>query len=178
MSAKEDTGADMRAYLDIETTYNGTMSVIGIYRHDRGVIQLVGSGIYDVALYEALESITTIVTFNGSSFDLPVIKRQLQADLRAEFAHRDLLHECRRRGLRGGLKGVEETLGIRRASSGLTGRDAPRLWARYEDYGDRVALQMLLDYNRDDVINLAMIEALLDANNLPVANPARTVKLG
>jgi hypothetical protein len=37
---------------------------------------------------------------------------------------------------------------------------------------------MLLDYNRDDVINLAMIEALLDANNLPVANPARIVRLG
>jgi hypothetical protein len=73
---------------------------------------------------------------------------------------------------------VEETLGISRASSGLTGRDAPRLWARYEAYGDHVALQMLLDYNRDDVINLAMIEALLDANNLPVANPARIVRLG
>ncbi|WP_322820961.1 ribonuclease H-like domain-containing protein [Chloroflexus sp.] len=167
----------MRAYLDIETTYSGTMSVIGIYRPDKGVIQLVGSGIRDVALYEALEAVSTIVTFNGSSFDLPVIKRQLQADLRAEFAHRDLLHECRRRGLRGGLKGVEEKLGITRVSSGLTGRDAPRLWERYEQYADQLALQTLLDYNRDDVVNLAVLEALLDAGNPPLANPARFVKL-
>lgn len=167
----------MRAYLDIETAYNGVMSVLGIYRQDRGIIQLVGGGISDIALYDALERVTTIVTFNGSSFDLPVIKRQLHVDLRAEFAHRDLLHECRRRGLRGGLKGVEAKLGIARASAGLSGRDAPRLWDRYEQYADHAALQTLLDYNCDDVVNLALLEAILDANGPLLANPARTVKL-
>jgi uncharacterized protein YprB with RNaseH-like and TPR domain len=162
----------MRAYLDIETTYSGTISVIGIYRHDRGTIQLVSGGIYDLTLYDALEGISAIVTFNGSSFDLPTIKHQLNTDLKAEFNHRDLLHECRRRGLRGGLKGVEDRLGITRASAGLSGRDAPRLWARYEQYGDYTALRTLLTYNRDDVVNLAVLEAHLDALPTPTANPA------
>ncbi|MGB9736812.1 MAG: exonuclease [Chloroflexus aggregans] len=165
----------MRAYLDIETTYSGTISVIGIYRHDRGTIQLINGGIYDLTLYDALEGISTIVTFNGSSFDLPTIKRQLNIDLKAEFDHRDLLYECRRRGLHGGLKGVEDRLGITRASAGLSGRDAPQLWARYEQYGDHTALQTLLTYNRDDVVNLAVLEAHLDALPLPTANPARKV---
>ncbi|WP_298816877.1 ribonuclease H-like domain-containing protein [Chloroflexus sp.] len=167
----------MRAYLDIETTYSGTISVLGIYRHDYGSIQLVGGGICDLALYDALSGITTIVTFNGSSFDLPVIRRRLHVDLLAEFAHRDLLRDCRRRGLRGGLKVVEETLGIARASTGLSGRDAPQLWERYEQYGDQAALQILLDYNRDDIVNLALLEAILDADHPLPANPARLVKL-
>ncbi|MEF3273761.1 MAG: ribonuclease H-like domain-containing protein [Chloroflexus sp.] len=167
----------MRAYLDIETTYNGAISVLGIYRHDFGSIQLVNGGICDITLYDALTDVTTIVTFNGSSFDLPVIKRQLRVDLRAQFAHRDLLHECRRRGLRGGLKAVEERLGIVRASTGLSGHDAPRLWSYYEQYGNQAALQRLLDYNRDDVVNLVRLEACLDASEPVPINPARLVKL-
>ncbi|NJN19557.1 MAG: ribonuclease H-like domain-containing protein [Oscillochloris sp.] len=152
----------MRAYLDIETSFAQSISVIGIYRPDCGGIQLVGGGVSDLNLYEALAEVTTIVTFNGSSFDLPHIKRRLMADLRAEFAHRDLLHDCRRLGLRGGLKVVEQRLGIARTSAGLSGRDAPLLWDRYEQHGDKTALDTLLVYNYEDVYNLALLEAILD----------------
>jgi uncharacterized protein YprB with RNaseH-like and TPR domain len=148
----------MRAYLDIETTFSGAISVIGIYRPDHGTIQLVGSGVRDLPLYEALEGIQTLVTFNGSTFDLPVIRRHLYADLKREFEHCDLLYICRRKGLRGGLKKVEELLGIGRATAGITGWDAPRLWHRYEVYGDHGALQTLLEYNREDVVNLPVLE--------------------
>jgi uncharacterized protein YprB with RNaseH-like and TPR domain len=148
----------MRAYLDIETTFTNSISVIGIYRPDIGTIQLVGGGVRDLPLYEALEGVRTLVTFNGSSFDLPVIRRRLYADLKQDFEHCDLLYICRRRGLRGGLKKVEQMLGIGRATAGITGWDAPRLWNRYETYGDLTALQILLDYNREDVVNLAVLE--------------------
>lgn len=148
----------MRAYLDIETTFHNTISVIGIYRPDIGTVQLVGSGVRDLALYEALEGVETLVTFNGSTFDLPVIRRYLYADLKRDFAHCDLLYICRRQGLRGGLKKVEEMLGIGRATAGITGWDAPRLWHRYEARGDEGALQTLLEYNREDVVNLAVLE--------------------
>ena len=151
----------MRAYLDIETTFSNRISVIGIYRPDLGTIQLVGGGVRDLALYEALEGVETLVTFNGSSFDLPVIRKCLFADLKRDFEHCDLLYVCRRRGLRGGLKKVEEILGIERATAGITGWDAPRLWQRYEVRGDEAALATLLEYNREDVVNLARLEHVL-----------------
>lgn len=157
----------MRAYLDIETTFSGSISVIGIYRPDGGTVQLVGGGVHDINLYQALDGATTLVTFNGSSFDLPVIKRRLYSDLKSEFAHCDLLYVCRRHGLRGGLKGVEQQLGIVRETAGITGFDAPRLWQRYESTGDERALNTLLRYNREDVVNLALLEAHLDGQPVP-----------
>lgn len=165
----------MRAYLDIETTFSQSISVIGIYRPDQGCVQLVGGGVRDVYLYEALSGVDTIVTFNGSSFDLPVIRKRLLADLRAEFGHRDLLSICRKRGLRGGLKIVEQRLGIARETAGITGWDAPRLWDRYELYGDQSALATLLAYNYEDVVNLALLEAMLDGDE-PVA-PLATIRV-
>jgi uncharacterized protein len=102
-----------------------------------------------------------VVTFNGSSFDLPMIRKRLYADLRRDFEHCDLLHVCRRRGLRGGLKRVETMLGIARATAGISGWDAPRLWNRYEMAGDQAALELLLEYNREDVVNLAVLEGHL-----------------
>jgi uncharacterized protein YprB with RNaseH-like and TPR domain len=151
----------VRAYLDIETAFDGSISVVGIYRPDIGTIQLVGGGVRDLPLYEALAGVHTIVTFNGGSFDLPVIRRRMYVDLKQEYEHCDLLHVCRRKGLRGGLKKVEALLGIGRETAGITGWDAPRLWHRYESYNDEAALHTLLAYNREDVVNLAVLEAHL-----------------
>jgi uncharacterized protein YprB with RNaseH-like and TPR domain len=161
----------MRAYLDIETTFSGSISMIGIYRPDIGTIQLVGGGVRDLALYEALEGVRTIVTFNGSSFDLPVIRKRIYVDLKRDFEHCDLMYVCRRRGLRGGLKRVEAILGIARATVGISGWDAPRLWHRFDVLGDQDALHTLLDYNREDVVNLAVLEARIGLVQHETPNP-------
>jgi uncharacterized protein YprB with RNaseH-like and TPR domain len=71
------------------------------------------------------------------------------------------MYDCWRHGLFGGLKRVEEQLGIARRSKGIDGWDAMRLWSRYEDGGDREALEILLAYNRDDVLNLPVLESRL-----------------
>lgn len=151
------------AYLDIETTFEGAISVIGIYRPDSGTYQLVGGGVNDLNLYRALEGVGTIYTYNGSSFDLPVIRRRLHADLKHEFHHRDLMRDCWKQGLKGGLKKVEIQLGIVRSTQGMSGWDAPRLWHRYETYGDLAALELLLRYNRDDIVYLPRLRAYLHA---------------
>ncbi len=152
----------MKAYLDIETTFEGQISVVGIYIPGRGLTQLTGGEVTDVALAGALEGVATVVTFNGASFDLPVIRRVVGLDITDLAAHRDLLHACRRRGLRGGLKRVEVLLGIDRTSDIVDGRMAPRLWRRYEMEGDEEALRELLRYNRDDCENLEILENILD----------------
>jgi uncharacterized protein YprB with RNaseH-like and TPR domain len=128
---------------------------------DRGLIQLVGGMVSDVSVWRALEGVEMICTYNGSRFDLPVIRRRLGLDLAKEFRSHDLMYDCWRNGLFGGLKRVEEQLGIARRSKGIDGWDAMRLWSRYEDGGDREALEILLAYNRDDVLNLPVLEARL-----------------
>lgn len=156
------TPAGQRAYLDIETTWSGGISVIGVYRSDHGTIQLVGSGVNDLNIYRALDGVDTICTYNGTCFDLPVIRRRLRVDLRNDFRHYDLMYVCRRQGLKGGLKKVELQLGIVRSTVGMTGFDAPRLWQRYEHADDREALDLLLRYNRDDIIYLPRVHAYVD----------------
>lgn len=151
----------MKAYLDIETSFGGAITVVGLHTDDRGMIQLIGGKISDLALWQALEGVRTICTYNGNRFDLPVIRRQLGIDLAKEFRSRDLMYDCWRNGLYGGLKRVEGQLGIARRSQGIDGFDAMRLWSRYEDGGDEEALDTLLLYNREDVLNLPVLEARL-----------------
>jgi hypothetical protein len=151
----------MNAYLDIETCANGEATVVGIYREDRGLRQLVGGEITDVQLSDALEGVDTLCTFNGDRFDLPILERQVRLELRGRFRSLDLLRECRRVGLKGGLKKLEERFGIGRTTRGMNGWDALRLWARYENEGDRAALQVLLEYNREDVMNLVQLERIV-----------------
>ena len=151
----------MKAYLDIETSFSGEISVIGIYHENGTLIQLVGDEVTGQNLVTSLKKITTIVTYNGSRFDLPVIKNRLGTDLKMQFHSSDLMYECWRQKLYGGLKKVEEQLGITRDSHGIDGWEAMRLWENYSKNNDLQALKTLLDYNRDDVINLPILEEKL-----------------
>ncbi len=151
-----------RAYLDIETAFEGGITIIGIYAMDRGVIQLVGSDVTDVALVRALDGVETLCTYNGDRFDLPVIRQRLGVDLTQLCRSHDLMRDCWRAGLKGSLKRVEAQIGIMRQTQGLDGRAAMRLWASYLNDGDMDALQTLLLYNREDVVNLALLDSYLE----------------
>jgi len=161
----------MKAYLDIETCSGGQVTVVGIYREDRGFRQLVGGEITDVAVWEALDGVEIICTYNGDRFDLPILERQTRLDLRSQFQSLDLLRECRRVGLKGGLKRLEERFGIARSTRGMNGWDALRLWARFECNGDQEALRLLLEYNREDVINLVQLERIVVGVGLESLEP-------
>ena len=141
------------AYLDIETSWEKTITIIGIYRPGEGTTQLIAPEITRENLLQALEGAERLFTYNGSGFDLPVIRQWLGIDLSSHIPHRDLMYDCRKRKLTGGLKGVERTLGIHRDTEGVDGLQAMRLWAAYQT-GDREALELLLRYNNKR--NLAM----------------------
>lgn len=158
----------LSAYLDIETTglspYSSDITVVGIFLQSRGkdskIIQLVGEDISPEAVISALAGVGTVYTYNGSRFDLKYIHSKLGVDIAGLCGHEDLMYRCWKRNLYGGLKSVEKQLGIRRKLEGLGGEDAVRLW--YDHLaGDRDALKILLEYNREDIVNLPVLRERL-----------------
>lgn len=156
------------AYLDIETTSlspsDGDLTVIGLFL-DQGkgqeVIQLVGDEISAAKLLEIMEKVKVLYTYNGERFDLPYIKGKLGVDLTKCCLHKDLMHDCWRRNLYGGLKAVERQLGIKRELAGIDGIMAVQLWHHYKYYGHQESLMTLLGYNREDVLNLKVLREKL-----------------
>ncbi len=156
------------SYLDIETTGlspgHCRITVIGIHRCkglETQFIQLVGDNITDISLMDALKGTDILYTYNGSRFDLPFITRTLGIDLTRLFKHQDLMYDCWRNNLRGGFKAVERQLGINRRLKEINGFDAIRLWWRYVNDYDEKALAILLEYNKEDVINLKTLKDIL-----------------
>ena len=64
-------------------------------------------------------------------------------------------------GFHAGFKGVEKQLGINRELTDVNGYEAVRLWWRYVNDYDQMALTTLLAYNREDVINLKTLKDML-----------------
>jgi hypothetical protein len=71
------------------------------------------------------------------------------------------MYDCWKNNLRGGFKSVERQLGIARNLQGINGLDAVRLWWRYVDAFDIDALNTLLQYNKEDVLNLKVLKEKL-----------------
>jgi uncharacterized protein YprB with RNaseH-like and TPR domain len=158
------------AYLDIETTGLSAdfheITVVGIYlveASDTRFVQLVGEDITEESLLKELDGVSTIYTYNGKRFDLPFIRARLGLDLEAEFENCDLMYDCWLHDLHGGFKAVEQQLGIPRRLTGIGGFEAVMLWWRYVNEGDRSALDLLLEYNREDVMNLTVLRERLAA---------------
>jgi uncharacterized protein YprB with RNaseH-like and TPR domain len=113
------------------------------------------------SVLDLLEGAERIYTYNGNRFDLPFIKGSLGLDLHQQFPHTDLMYHCWRRNLKGGLKAVEVRLGIPRRLPGMNGYMAVKLWWDYVNYHNLDALQMLLEYNKEDVMNLHVLREKL-----------------
>ena len=128
-------------YLDIETSWEGDITVIGFYSRGTGLVQLVGDDVTDVRLDRELPERGNLFTYNGHCFDIPVIRKVLGVDLRDKFESYDLRWIC-----------------LPRELMGMDGRDALVLWQRYVDHDDEEALGTLLQYNREDVLGLLEIK--------------------
>ncbi len=98
-----------------------------------------------------------VVTYNGDSFDVPFLQREFNLEFHfLSFDLRKILHGW---GITRGLKRSMKTLGVKRREvplEELNGADAVALWDRYES-GDLSALDLLIRYNRDDVLGLVDI---------------------
>ena len=158
----------VEAYLDIETTglsprYN-YITVVGIHifnGDDTSFIQLIGREVTASAILEALKSVGVIYTYNGRGFDIPFIYYCLGINLAELFEHHDLMLDCWKNNLYGGFKAVERQLGIERRLKEINGYEAVRLWWSYVNDYNEDALNNLLEYNREDVINLKTLKEKL-----------------
>lgn len=150
-----ETFRDGVTALDIETTglSQSRDRVTTVSLHGpAGTRTLVrGQDLTPERLRSELDGIDLLVTYNGASFDLPFLERDL--GLAIDRPHLDLMYPCRRLGWSGGLKAVERELGIERDLPAVDGREAVRLWYRYRD-GDEAALDRLIRYNQADVRTL------------------------
>lgn len=154
----------MKLYLDIETSYSGQITVIGFYARGCGLVQLVHPDLGREELLAALPPASQLYTYNGHCFDLPVIRKAYGVDLRGVYESVDLRFACQRAGWKGGLKKVEAQLGITRELPGVDGWAAMGLWEQYWIENDRRALDTLLAYNREDVMNLVKVRRALQTS--------------
>ncbi len=144
------------AFLDIETTglspYEGIVTAVTIHGGGGTRTFVADDDLEELPAY--LQRFGLLVTFNGSRFDVPFLEFRFPG-LVVPPAHIDLRYLFYRIGYAGGLKRIEQTLGIgdRQGVEGIHGLDAVRLWEAHRR-GDAGALDRLVRYNRADTVNL------------------------
>lgn len=124
---------------------------------------------YLEAIGDELETARLLVTYNGKSFDGPLLSTRLRLaglsfDL-ASMRHLDMLHPVRRAFARPWpdcrLATVEERLlGLRRQGD-LPGADAPRAWRAWLRHGEIASLAEVLSHNRQDLLSLPALAGAL-----------------
>jgi uncharacterized protein len=153
---------DNCVYLDIETDGGqsaSSITTIGLYDGREYHCLVKGQNLENFR--DLISRYSMIVTFFGTGFDVPVLQKRFR-DVAFDQIHVDLCPSLRKVGIRGGLKKIEKAFGIQRSpeTDGLTGYDAVRLWRRFEVLRDDRALETLIAYNREDVVNLERLAAI------------------
>jgi hypothetical protein len=147
------------AFVDVETTgldsRTHKITVAGLF-DNRGLKTFI-SGKDLGELIPEIKRHSLLVTYGGSCFDLPFIKSQFNVTHLCD-AHIDLRYVLARLGYKGGLKKIEQKFGLQRRGpiADLNGSAAPLLWRQYKS-GSSKALEALIRYNAEDVINLQVL---------------------
>lgn len=181
--------------LDLETSgLRGSFAFLaGVARPDAGGLLLVqwllgdlpGEPAFLQAVLAELEGAAFLVTYNGKSFDWPLLRDRAQltglAALWPAIPHRDLLYEARAIwGGRGGLGRLEEDLLALPARQGDPGgAEMPHLYRAYLA-GDAGALDLVLAHNAADLAALGALAVrcrALDAGRWQGEAPAALLGL-
>jgi hypothetical protein len=168
-------------FLDTETTGlsggSGTAAFligVGFVDRDRFVVRQYFMRDYNeeaAQLHQLacdLAGFTSLVTFNGKMFDVPLLEARYRLNRTrfplADALHLDLLHPARRlwkaRLESCRLQSLEaKLLGVRREGD-VAGEEIPRLYFEYVRSRDARALPRILEHNRVDIVSLAALAVL------------------
>lgn len=135
-------------------------------------------------LDERLAAASMLVTFNGKSFDWPLLRGRYVMNRRSkplDLPHLDLLHVARRlHKARIGsvtLKRLEsEVLGLERGQD-IDGAEIGPRYAHFLRTGDESALTIVVEHNATDVLSMAALVGLY-GEPLELLAPADLVGLG
>ena len=143
-------------YFDIETDGRKEQVPTVVALFDASGLHVFIQGRNMDALPAALAERRLWVTFNGSCFDVPMLRNYFGKAFPTPAAHIDLRFVCRRLAMGGGLKELEDKLGLARPPhmKGVNGWDAVLLWRAYLARGDVEALRFLVEYNLYDSFQL------------------------
>jgi uncharacterized protein YprB with RNaseH-like and TPR domain len=175
---------DRMAFLDTETTGlaggAGTLVfLVGVGTFEGDVFRLrqyflrdpsEEPGMLD-ALQDDLESVQGFVTFNGQTFDIPLLEMRYRIGLRqdwplTEWPQLDLLHPARRLWRRSlpdcSLGTIErEIMGISRSQEDVPGSLIPAMYLDYLRTGDASEMARVLYHNAIDILSLVGLTSLI-----------------
>lgn len=179
LEASRFHAAEDFVFLDIETMglFSRPIILIGLARVSGGSItvrQYLARSVEEeeAALTHLLPDLeaegTALVTFNGQAFDVPYIRdRLVHHGIRADLArpHYDILHFARRRWrntLPSCRLGALEAgvLGVARADD-IPSRMVPEFYETYRRTKNPGPLVPIVEHNRQDIVSLARLFALL-----------------
>lgn len=180
-------------FLDTEAT--GLSRGVGTVAFEVGVGEIVGRQMKITQLWmrdydqeeDMLERLCAlcegkkaIVSFNGRSYDLPLLESRCTLNrIHAPFgrmAHLDLLHPARRlyklRLKQCSLTHLEETVLDLHREGDIPGSEIPALWAQYLKTRDEALLTDVFDHNLQDVQSMAyLLRRIYDAHSEPERQP-------
>jgi uncharacterized protein YprB with RNaseH-like and TPR domain len=182
LPGESNGAAQRRVYLDTETTGlsggSGTLAfLVGFAVVEADTITLTqflltrfaAEAALLAAIGEALSPQDSLVSYNGKSYDLPLLQTRFRMQgMTSPFEglpHLDLLHPVRR--LFGSrwpdcrLTSLERRLLGFSRSGDLPGSEAPAAWFSYVRGGRAEMLVRVVDHNRQDIVSLAVAHRVL-----------------
>ena len=119
------------------------------------------------AVGELASNLACIVTYNGKTFDLPLLETRFSLQRMpmpfAEVAHVDMLHPARRmwreEDVECRLTFLEQALCGHEREGDVPGFEIPSRYFHYVRSGDPRPLQSVFEHNRLDIVSLAMVTA-------------------
>ena len=154
---------DRATFFDIETSgleRDSKITLIVCLHRGRLHSFLKGESLDD--FLDLLDDVDLLVSFNGTSFDVPRVEDGFHIPA-CPCPHVDLRWLCYHASLSGGLKSIENCIGIRRPDDLLSidGEQAGWLWNMWEQDGDHQARRVLERYCGADVLALKLLAAHL-----------------